>query len=102
MGLGALLIVFVGNPFASAATAPQLLPEPAGDLGRLLPPGAGASLLRPVSFFDGAAALAPALVLTAWATFGLAAVLLGHRLRRDPKPAGRTATEPGPSPVPAG
>ncbi|GAQ62475.1 ABC transporter permease [Streptomyces scabiei] len=102
MGLGALLIVFVGNPFAGAATAPQLLPEPAGTLGRLLPPGAGVSLLRSVSFFDGAAALAPALVLTAWAAFGLAAVLLGHLLRRAPKPAERTATEPGPAPVPAG
>jgi type IV secretory pathway TrbD component len=65
-------------------------------------PGAGGSLLRSVSFFDGAAALAPALVLTAWAAFGLAAVLLGHLLRRAPKPAGRTVTEPGPAPVPAG
>jgi hypothetical protein len=61
-------------------------------------PGAGVSLLRSVSFFDGAAALA----LTAWAAFGLAAVLLGHLLRRAPKPAGRTVTEPGPAPVPAG
>ncbi|MFD9116249.1 ABC transporter permease [Streptomyces bottropensis] len=101
MGLGALLIVFIGNPFAGASTAPQLLPEPAGDLGRLLPPGAGASLLRSVSFFDGAAALTPALVLTAWATFGLAAVLLGHPLKRRPKPTERTTAEQAPTPAPA-
>ncbi|WP_327723475.1 ABC transporter permease [Streptomyces europaeiscabiei] len=101
IGLGALLIVFFGNPFAGASTAPQMLPEPAGALGQLLPPGAGASLLRSVSFFDGAAALAPSLVLTAWATFGLAAVLLGDLLKRRPKPTEPTSAEPAPAPAPA-
>lgn len=63
VGLGALLIVFFGNPFSGAATAPQMLPEPVGVLGQWLPPGAGATLLRSVSYFDGAATLTPALVL---------------------------------------
>ncbi|WP_216587512.1 ABC transporter permease [Streptomyces brasiliscabiei] len=99
LGLGALLIVFLGNPFAAASSAPQLLPEPVGALGQLLPPGAGASLLRSVSFFDGAAALTPALVLTTWATLGLAAVLLGDLLRRRPKPTERTTADPAPAPA---
>lgn len=101
IGLGALLIVFFGNPFAGASTAPELLPEPVGAPGQLLPPGAGATLLRSVSFFDGAAALTPALVLTAWATLGLAAVLLGDLLKRRPRPTTPATTEPAPATSPA-
>lgn len=76
--LGALLIVFLGNPFSGASPAPRMPPEPVGTPGHRLPPGAGASLLRSVSYSDGAAALGPALVLTWWAAFGLAAVILGR------------------------
>lgn len=101
IGLGALLTVFLGNPFAGASTAPRMLPEPVGALGQFLPPGAGASLLRSVSFFDGAAALTPALVLTTWAAFGLAAVLLGDLLKRRPKPTERATAAPTPDPAPA-
>lgn len=102
IGLGALLIVFLGNPFAGASTAPQMLPEPVGALGQFLPPGAGAgaSLLRSVSFFDGAAALTPTLGLTMWAAFGLAAVLLGDLLKRRPKPTERATAAPTPDPDP--
>ncbi|MFI1359956.1 ABC transporter permease [Streptomyces sp. NPDC020898] len=82
IGLGGLLIVLLGNPFSGASGAPQLLPEPVGTIGQWLPPGAGASLLRSVSFFDGAAALGPALTLTWWAALGLGAVLLGSALKR--------------------
>lgn len=56
IGIGALVMVFIGNPFSAAATAPELLPEPVGALGQLLPPGAGANLLRSTGYFDGAGA----------------------------------------------
>ncbi|MFF8448354.1 ABC transporter permease [Streptomyces leeuwenhoekii] len=79
--LGALVVVLLGNPFSGAASAPELLPEPAGAIGQWLPPGAGASLLRSVSFFDGAAATGPALTLTWWAVLGTGAVLVGGALR---------------------
>ncbi|GGZ45807.1 ABC transporter permease [Streptomyces bluensis] len=82
MGLGGLLMVLLGNPFAGASSAPELLPEPAGAIGQWLPPGASASLLRSVSFFDGAAATGPALTLVWWAALGLGAVLLGSALTR--------------------
>lgn len=82
IGLGGLTVVLLGNPFSGASSAPQLLPDPVGTIGQWLPPGAGASLLRSVSFFDGAAALGPALTLTWWAALGLAAVLLGSALKR--------------------
>ncbi|WP_405538918.1 ABC transporter permease [Streptomyces sp. NBC_00075] len=82
IGLGGLTVVLIGNPFSGASGAPHLLPEPAGTIGQWLPPGAGASLLRSVSFFDGAAALGPALTLTWWAALGLGSVLLGSALKR--------------------
>lgn len=75
--LAALLMIFVGNPFSGVATAPALLPEWAGLLGQLLPPGAGGSLLRSNAFFDGAGGAGPLTVLLAWIAFGLAAVAAG-------------------------
>ena len=41
LALGAVLMVFVGNPWSGVASAPELLPKAAGLIGRLLPPGAG-------------------------------------------------------------
>ncbi|MGW0763464.1 ABC transporter permease [Streptomyces sp. NPDC002814] len=81
-GLAAGVVMLFGNPWSAAASAPQMLPDPAGTIGQWLPPGAGTTLLRSVSFFDGAAATGPALTLTWWATLGLGAVLLGNALKR--------------------
>jgi hypothetical protein len=54
LAIGALTMIFVGNPFSGMGSAPELLPEPAGAIGQLLPPGAGGNLLRSTAFFDGA------------------------------------------------
>ncbi|MEU8846354.1 ABC transporter permease [Streptomyces sp. NPDC048564] len=81
VGIVAFTVMFLGNPFSGAASAPQMLPEPVGVIGQWLPPGAGTTLLRSVSFFDGAAAIGPAMTLTWWAALGLGAVLLGNALR---------------------
>ncbi|MGP4006784.1 ABC transporter permease [Streptomyces sp. 4N124] len=86
-GLAAGVVMLFGNPWSGAASAPQMLPEPAGTIGQWLPPGAGTTLLRSVSFFDGAAATGPALTLTWWAALGLGAVLLGNALKRRPEKA---------------
>ncbi|MZF89053.1 ABC transporter permease [Streptomyces sp. SID5643] len=80
-GIAAAVVMLIGNPFSGATSAPQMLPEPAGAIGQWLPPGAGTTLLRSVSSFDGAAATGPALTLTWWAVLGLGAVLLGSSLR---------------------
>ncbi|MFF5310697.1 ABC transporter permease [Streptomyces massasporeus] len=80
-GIGAAVVMLIGNPFSGATSAPQMLPEPAGAIGQWLPPGAGTTLLRSVSYFDGAAATGPALTLAWWAALGLGAVLLGSSLR---------------------
>lgn len=91
IGLMSFVVMFLGNPFSGAASAPRMLPEPVGTIGQWLPPGAGTSLLRSVSYFDGAAATGPALTLVWWAGLGLGAVLLGDQLRtariRRPRPA---------------
>jgi hypothetical protein len=89
IGIAAGTVMLFGNPFSGAASAPQMLPEPVGTIGQWLPPGAGTTLLRSVSFFDGAAATGPALTLTWWAVLGLGAVLLGSALK-----ARTRATEP--------
>ncbi|MFF6915011.1 ABC transporter permease [Streptomyces sp. NPDC012466] len=80
-GIAAATVMLLGNPFSGATSAPQMLPEPAGAIGQWLPPGAGTTVLRSVSYFDGAAATGPALTLTWWAALGLCAVLFGNALR---------------------
>ncbi|WP_328745382.1 ABC transporter permease [Streptomyces sp. NBC_00285] len=94
IGAVAFLVMFLGNPFSGASSAPQLLPEPVGTIGQWLPPGASATLLRSVTFFDGAAATGPALALTSWAVLGLGAVTLGSALKTRAKSTESTAAEP--------
>jgi hypothetical protein len=72
IGVGAALMMLVANPWSGIASAPELLPEPAGVIGQWLPTGAAGTALRSVAFFDGAALGAPLIVLGAWAVAGLA------------------------------
>ncbi|MGA5502774.1 ABC transporter permease [Streptomyces umbrinus] len=99
IGLGGLLVMLLGNPFSGAATAPEMLPDPVGTIGQWLPPGAGVSLLRSISFFDGAAASGPALTLAWWAALGLGAILLGSALKGRKEAKGPTLTEHEPTPA---
>jgi hypothetical protein len=90
IGIAAALAVFVGNPWSGMTSAPELLPEPAGTVGQLLPPGAGGSLLRSTAFFGGPGAAAHVAVLGAWVVAGLgltAAATLRHRRTGSPAPA---------------
>jgi hypothetical protein len=91
---GALALVLIGNPFSGVGSAPELLPQPVGGIGQLMPPGAGGNLLRSTGFFDGAAAGGPVLVLSVWALGGLALLVAAEARRRRP---GHSA-----APVPAG
>ncbi|WP_405641607.1 ABC transporter permease [Streptomyces sp. NBC_00019] len=81
VGIVAGVVMLFGNPWSGAASAPQMLPEPAGMIGQWLPPGASATLTRSVAYLDGAAATGPALTLAWWAALGLGAVLLGSALK---------------------
>jgi hypothetical protein len=79
IAVAALLMVLIGNPFSGIASAPQMLPRPAGTIGQLMPPGAAGNLLRSTAFFDGAAAAGHAAVLAAWALLGLGALAVAGR-----------------------
>lgn len=74
--VGALTMVLIGNPFSGVGSAPELLPQPAGTIGQLMPPGAGGNLLRSTGIFDGAAAGGFIAVLVAWTVAGLALLLV--------------------------
>jgi hypothetical protein len=87
IGLGALIMFLLGNSLSGVASAPDMLPTGWGTLGQLLPPGAGGTLLRSVSFFDGAAAGRPVLVLACWLAGGLLLAALGSRTRPGSHPA---------------
>jgi hypothetical protein len=86
--LAAVTLVLIGNPFSAVGTAPELLPEPAGAIGQLLPPGAGGNLLRSTGYFDGAGAGEHVLVLVLWTLAGMAALLAASARGRRPAPAG--------------
>ncbi|OBI71404.1 hypothetical protein [Mycobacterium sp. E740] len=92
LALGAVTALLVGNPLSGLSSAPELLPSGWGQFGQFLPQGANATLLRSAAFFDGAGGAVPVIVLTCWAAFGAAlivvAALRGHRTRADdPAPA---------------
>jgi hypothetical protein len=61
-----------------------MLPEPAGFIGQLMPPGAAGNLLRSTGFFDGAAAGEHVAVLVTWAGVGLAALAVAALRERRP------------------
>jgi hypothetical protein len=79
VGLGAVVMVAIGNPWSGMSSAPELLPQAVGTIGQLLPPGAGGNLLRSTAFFDGGGAADHLWVLLAWALLGLAALALVAR-----------------------
>jgi hypothetical protein len=87
-GLALAVMILLGNPFSAAPSAPEFLPQPWGELGQLLPPGAGVTAVRSVAFFDGAAIGRPLLVLAIWLVAGLLLVLLGRPARRTVDVAG--------------
>ena len=76
IGVAAIVVVFLGNPLSGLAAAPELLPQPWGAIGQLLPPGATGTLLRNIAFFDGAAIGRPVLVLIGWVLMGVALLVL--------------------------
>lgn len=82
IGLAAVIVVLLGNPWSGIATAPELLPTPVGDIGQLLPPGAGGNALRSTAFFGGTGVGGHLAVLVAWAGLGMAGIALGARKAR--------------------
>ena len=82
LALGAVTFILFAVPLASAATPVEFLLEPWGAVGQWFPPGAGATLLRDLSYFPHADATFPWLVLGVWAAAGLVLAFVGRALER--------------------
>lgn len=84
LGIAAVLLILLGNPLSGLASAPEMLPQPWGHIGQLLPPGATGTLMRDVSFFDGHGAARPVITLTCYLVIGLGLFAFGlRRAHRD-------------------
>jgi len=100
LALGAAVLFLVGNALSGIAAAPELLPQPWGEVGQWLPIGAGGTLLRSVAYFDGNGGSFAVTVLAAYGIGGLLLTLIGgRRLARRAEPVAEQAS---PELVPAG
>ncbi len=97
IAVGPVLFLLIANPISSAAAPKEFLPAPWGEIGQWLPPGAGATLIRDLSYFPAANTAFPWLVLAFWSLGGLVLVAVGHF-----RNAGRLVieSESEPEPVP--
>lgn len=82
LGIGGVLMMFVGNPLSGMATGWQWLPAPWGFIGQLLPIGSAGTLIRSTAFFDGHGAGMPILVLSCWIVLGIALAAFAAMRRR--------------------
>lgn len=76
--LGAMSMMFLGNPFSGIATTAAWLPSGLGLFGQLLPPGATGSLVRSVAYFGGTGGGTAALTLCVWLAAGIAMLVIAH------------------------
>lgn len=106
LGVAAVLLVLLGNPLSGLSSAPELLPQPWGRLGQLLPPGATGTLMRDVNFFDGHGARGPVITLACYLVLGvlLYGLALQRARRNDTVDVDRIEFDhqPRTTPVPAG
>lgn len=70
--IGAMTMMFLGNPLAGIATTGAWLPSGLGSFGQILPPGAAGTLVRSGAYFGGAGGMIAGLTLGAWVVLGLA------------------------------
>lgn len=83
--IGAMVMMFLGNPLAgistSAAWLPAWLPAWLGTIGQALPPGSAGTLVRAVAYFGGAGGAGAATILVVWVLAGIL-LLAASTLRR--------------------
>lgn len=80
--IGAMIMMFLGNPLAGIATTAAWLPAGIGAIGQLLPPGAAGTLVRSAAYFDGAGGVGAAFTLAAWVAAGAVLLVVGARRNR--------------------
>ncbi|UJP10095.1 hypothetical protein L2X99_17370 [Microbacterium sp. KUDC0406] len=97
VAVGAVSMILFANPLSAANVPVEFLLEPWGTIGQWMPPGAGATLLRELSYFPDADVSQQWLLLGGWALGGLVLTALDPAGRR----AARTAAAAGPEPASA-
>jgi hypothetical protein len=101
IALNALVFLLFANPIAGVAMPKEFVAAPWGDVGQWFPPGAGASLLRSITYFPAAPTALSWLVLVGWVAVGLVLFALGNRNRQG-KPNAQVShgqAELGPAPA---
>ncbi|MCX7523089.1 hypothetical protein OSC27_12490 [Microbacterium sp. STN6] len=83
IGIAGVLLIALGNPLSGVTSAPELLPQPWGQIGQLLPPGATGTLLRDVAFFNGHGIAEPVVVLVGWLLIGIGLFAIGSLRHRS-------------------
>jgi hypothetical protein len=78
IAVGPVIFLLGANPISAAALPIEFLASPWGAVGQWFPPGAGATLLRELSYFPQANTGFPWLVIGGWAALGLVLSTLGH------------------------
>lgn len=78
VAVGPVLFLLGANPISAAALPIEFLAKPWGAIGQWFPPGAGATLLRELTYFPKADMTFPWLVLAGWAVLGLLLSTVGH------------------------
>ncbi len=78
IAVGAVITMLIGNPLSSAAQPMQFTAVPWGAVGQWFVPGASATLIRDLSYFPGADATFPWIVLAGWTLLGMIAMVAGH------------------------
>lgn len=82
--IGAMLMMFVGNPLAGISTGAAWLPAGLGVIGQVLPPGASGTLVRAAAYFGGTGGGIAALTLGSWIAAGVVLLVIAQlRARRS-------------------
>lgn len=77
MGLGIATIMLLANPLAGTMAPKEFIPGGWGAFGQFLPNGAGATLLRSVTYFPAASISTQVWTLLAWMAVGVALIGIG-------------------------
>ena len=70
----------LGLIISGSSIAPEMLPHAGSVVGKLLPPGAGATVVRDAMYFPGASTTGPFVVLGIYAGLGLVIVLVTNAI----------------------
>ena len=73
----------LGNPLSGISIPPEFYPSVWGQIGQLMPLGAGFDLLKSLNFFESASTQAPLWVLGTWILVALALWFIPTRKGRE-------------------